>query len=331
MTTIADVAAAASVSPSTVSQVMNGRDQFYSEETKRRVLAAIKDLGYVPSAVARALARSRTQTVGVVGERPDDLHCAPMLMAVHELARSYGYHVSLLPPHDDLDQQFADRRFDVVLIARDVSQADDISASIAGSHQIAVAAGSMTSTRPSSVLAACWCDEKGLLSLAEHLAELGHRHVAFLGYRAAARRSSLFLTVAETLGITAVPLPGPLEEDGPALGAATAREALSLHPRPTALVGRTDAVALGAMHAVQEAGLRVPEDISIAGYYDFNYSAYLSPALTTVYTPFKECAVAVLTEALEALESDPVQPPPPRLVEFPTQLQVRGSTGPPPA
>jgi DNA-binding LacI/PurR family transcriptional regulator len=144
-------------------------------------------------------------------------------------------------------------------------------------------------------------------------------------------KGDLFAAAAAARGLDTTVLHWREGGEDTALGAGLAREALNLSPRPTALIGRTDAVALGALHAVREAGLRVPEDISLAGYYDFTFSPYLSPSLTTVYTPFRECAVTVLTAALEALGREPFVPPPPRLISLPVGLRVRGSTGPAPA
>jgi LacI family transcriptional regulator len=331
MPTVRDVARLAGVSPSTVSQVINGRDGFCSAETAQRVRQAVREIGYQPSAVARALARGRTHSIAIIGEGPNDQHAAPMLQAVHELSRRFGYHVSVLPPSDRVEHQFADRRFDVVLIARDVSQADDLAASIAGTHQIVVAAAAVSSTPPSRVLSACWSDREGTRALAEHLAALGHRRVAYLSaQQSSSGKGDFFAAAAGELGMATTILRWPQAGEDMALGAALAREALQRCPRPTAVVGRTDAVALGALHALREAGLRVPEDVSLAGYYDFTFSSYLSPSLTTVYTPFKECAVTVLTEALEALGSDPVVAPQPRTIALPTELRVRGSTGPAP-
>jgi DNA-binding LacI/PurR family transcriptional regulator len=305
---------------------------FCSAETAERVLQAVRELGYRPSATARALARGRTQAAAVIGEYPDDMHAAPMLKAVHELAQRFGYHVSLFPPTEHLEEQFSDRRFDVVLLARDVSSADRLADSLAGSHQIVLAAGSVSAHPPERVLAAGWSDREGTRLLAEHLATLGHRRVAFLSaQKSASGKGDFFSAAAAELGMQTALLGWAEGGDDAALGAALAREALQLSPRPTALVGRTDAVALGALHAVREASLRVPEDVSVAGYYDFAFSAYLSPALTTVYTPFRECAVAVLGEALEALGRDPFEPPQPRLISLPSELRVRGSTGPAPA
>lgn len=331
MATIREVAAAAGVSPATVSQVLNGRRGFSSPETANRVRAAAAKLNYTPSTLPRILRTGRTRSIAVVGEGPADPHAAPMLQAVNEVALRFGYQVSVVPHGSSVEDQFRDRRFDVVLIARSVSQADDVAASIAGSHQIALAAGPLSVPPPMRVPAACWSDEEGLAALAGHLAALGHRQVVFLvAQRLAGHKGDLFAAAARAHGMTATILCSAEGAGDMALGAVLAREALQMDPRPTALIGRTDAVALGAMHAVREAGLRVPEDISIAGYYDFAFSPYLSPSLTSVYTPFADCAVAVLTEALEALGCEPFVPPQPRLISLPTELRVRGSTGPVP-
>lgn len=325
-----DVARVAGVSPSTVSQVLNGNDRICSAETAERVRRVARELGYQPSAIARALARGRTHTIAVLGEYAGDMHALPMLEGVHELAKSFGYHVSVVTPGRDY-QRFADRRFDVLLIARDIATADEIAASLAGSNQIVLAAGSSFSRPPSNVLCAWWSNQQGTALLADHLAALGHRRVAYLGEVSLGHgKGDLFAAAASARGMTVIVLRAELGAEDMAIGAAHARQALDLDPRPTALVGRTDAVALGALHALCEAGLRVPDDISLAGYYDFSYSAYLSPSLTTVYTPFRECAVTVLTEALEALDKSPFIPPEPRLLELPAELRVRGSTGRPP-
>lgn len=258
-----------------------------------------------------ALARGRTHNLAVLGEYPDDLHATPMLKAGHELSRRNGYHVSLFPPTDHPEEQFADRRFDVILLACDVSSADQMAASVAGGHQIVLAAGSESSTPPSQVLAAVWSGRLGTRLLAEHLAALGHRRVAFLSaQQSPSSKGHFFVSAAEASGLDTTFLCG--EDEG----------------EDMALVGRTDAMALGALHALREAGLRAPADISVAGYYDFAFSSYLSPSLTTVHTPFRECAVAVLTEAFEALGRKPFVPPPPRLINLPVELRVRGSTGP---
>lgn len=331
MATIREVAAAAGVSPATVSQVLNGRRGFCSPQTARRVRAAAEKLNYTPSTLPRILRTGRTHSIAVVGEGPADPHTAPMLQAVNEVAIRFGYQVSVVPHGSTVEDQFRDQRFDVVLIARSVSEADQVAASIAGSHQIALAAGPLSVPPPMKVPAVCWSDEEGLASLAGHLAALGHRQVAFLAaQRSSNGKGNLFVAAARAHGMTTTILRVEQEEDDMAHGAVLAREALQMDPRPTALIGRTDAVALGAMHAVREAGLRVPEDISIAGYYDFAFSPYLSPSLTTVYTPFRECAVTVLTEALEALDREPFVPPQPRLISLPTELRARGSTGPAP-
>ncbi len=332
MATIADVASAAGVSRSTVSGVLNGNWDICSQETRIRVLDCALKTGYQRSNAALVLSTGRTNVVAIGCERPDDPHPARMLAAANDLAQSMGFDVILIPlgKHQDVTMYLSQRRADVVMVAKAISLAEDLLDHISAPHQIVIAAGPRAGDTPRRILCSYWHDQTGIRCVLEHLVSLGHTRIAYLAGTRAGMRMTYFQEAAAVFGAEGIALTTEDEDDKMVAGAEMARRTLDMRPRPSALFARTDAIALGALHAVQEAGLRVPEDISIAGYYDFAYSRYLSPSLTSVYTPFTKCALAVLTEALQALKRDPVVSPEPRAIEFPTELRVRGSTGPAP-
>lgn len=328
--TIRDVADAANVSVSTVSRVMRGDLGFVSQATAAKVRQAASELDYHPSQAARALARGRTMTVGMVYHYPHLTHHQTMLRAVRGLVDQYGYQLLHAPVESsggpDPSLLLSERRVDILVLAG-TGNAIEAPGWVCEPHQIVVAAGARGPFSSSELLTAWWDDRRGIGQALEHLAELGHERVAFLaGFDR--DKPVLFREALAELGLTGAVVASEVRafEHFMQDGADMARQALQLQPRPTALLARNDDIAIGAIHALEEDGVRVPEEMSVVGYFDTPGARFSNPSLTSVGTPFTECVTAVLTEALEAATARREAELVPRLIDFETCLQVRAST-----
>lgn len=309
---------------------MRGDLGFVSQATAAKVRRVAAELGYHPSEAARSLARGRTMTVGIVYHYPHLTHHWAMLRAARGLVDRYGYHLLHAPVEadggPDPSRLLSERRVDIVVLAG-AGNAVEAPSWVCEPHQIVVAAGARGPISSSSVLNACWDDSLGFRQALEHLAKLGHRDVAFLsGFDR--EKPALFNEAASELGLRGQVVSSEVRAFDLFLrdGANMARQAMELQPRPTALLARNDDIAIGAIHALAEAGFRVPEEISVVGYFDTPSARFSNPSLTSVATPFTDCVVAVLTEALEAAVARRETELVPRSIVYPTSLRVRSST-----
>lgn len=339
--TIADVARAAGVSASAVSFALNDRPGV-SAPTRERILATAAELGWTPSASARALSRSRADVVGLVLARPVDLLASdpffPGLIA--------GVESELAPRGQALLLQMADEGADEVeryrqlarrgrvdgVVLCDLRVRDPRPALLAALGLPAVAIGRPTGRTPipSVVLA----DRPGTAAAVEHLAGLGHRVIAYVagpqGYLHSRSRRAAFTAAARRCGLTRTRV---VEADFTARGGATATRALLTgDDPPTAIVYANDAAALAGTSVAAAAGLVVPDDLSVVGFDDIELGRAVQPALTTIAgnpVGWGLTATRVLLAAVAAARGD--GPPPPPLTELPpARLVIRGSTAPPP-
>ncbi|WFR66927.1 LacI family DNA-binding transcriptional regulator [Curtobacterium flaccumfaciens] len=262
--TIIDVAARAGVSKSLVSMVMRD-DPGVSDTRRSAVLAAATELGYRPNRAAAILAGTRTRTVGVVVDDFRNPWYVPMLDGVREALAPHGLRLTLADtranahlgssPFDDL----VPLRVDGVVLAAegfpDLVVPADTPVVVAG--QRAALPGGLDVVASDEAAGACLATD--------HLLELGHRHIVHVsgsGGPAAVRREA---TVARLVASGIEPL---VYGDGPTselAGYEAARRALAEHPLTTAVFAANDLMAMGAIAAVREAGLRVPEDVSVVG------------------------------------------------------------------
>lgn len=332
MSTIRHVAEVAQVSPATVSRVLNGKaSTLVSEATRQRVLLAVEELGYRPSAAARALVEGATHTVALTTTQLHDPHYARMLSVVPDLIRSHGYHLLLVPDEDDrqLQSLLSSRRADVLVRLRyPVDIAGHFAASRATPRQVVVAVGPIDQTPPQDCFCAYWDDREGISALVEHLASLGHHRLAYLaiGDGGRKRRFAAAAAAARGLDLQVVSVEPDRGEDL-RQGHLLACQAVTEAPRATALVCPNDIVALGALHGLHECGKRVPDDLSVTGYNDIAAAAFSIPTLTTVRTPLVEGMTAILDDVLTSLSTNAAIEPYARAFE--TQLIARHSTAAP--
>ncbi len=290
--TIKDVARVAQVSVATVSRALNGHGNV-AEEVRERVFAAAKDLRYTPHAAARSLSSRRTQTLGVV---LPDLHgefFSELMRGIDQVAREHRLHLLVSSYHGHPEEQgtalAAMRgRVDGLLV---MSPYLDVPAPLGESLASSLPVVLINSQSAGEGVAALGVDNfSGAFAMVEHLVQAGHRRIAFIagpagnydaherlrGYRAALERFAP--------GVEPWVLPGDFDE------ASGHRAGLELMEgeRPDAVFAANDMMALGCLFAFAHAGVRVPQDIALAGFDDIPMARYVHPSLTTVRVNISE-------------------------------------------
>jgi DNA-binding LacI/PurR family transcriptional regulator len=292
-----DVAERAGVSRTTVSFVLNEVEANISPETRQRVLLAAEDLGYVPNAAARALARRKTQTIALVLIREasyiaSDAFLPGVMHGLISALRPAGFRLLLEPvattDEPDIYLNLArSRQIDGIVLSGPRSD-DRQLAELVDSGFPVVLLGQLPGTD------ACFVDvdNRATARMAvEHLIELGHRRIgcitnAPLMYTGATDRLFGYL---DALAAHGLPKDERLVRYGDfdyESGRRAARALLSeLEDPPTAIFAASDVVAIGAIREIQELGHRIPQDVAVVGFDDIPMARYLTPPLTTARLP----------------------------------------------
>lgn len=309
-TTLDDIAREVGVHPSTVSRALNpARAALVKPDTRAAVEEAARRLGYRPDMVARGLQSGRTATVGVIVA---DLGNAFITPIIHQVAASLetATIMPVIAETQDEHERFArildhiiSRRVDAIVTAAARAGDREILESAARVVPIVVAARPLPHSSLPQVI---HDDERGGRMAAEHLADLGHVSVAQLrgpldvanfarreiGFGDTCRRLGLDEVVVDEIGSR------PIFEEGRRLMEALLADD---RPLPTAIFAHNDLMALGALAALNDAGLRVPEDISLMGYNDLPMMDLVAPPLTTVRYPSREIGRAAGEFVVEVL------------------------------
>ncbi len=331
MAGIDDVARAAGVSTATVSRALSGRGPV-STATRARVLAAADRLGYVVSAAASSLATGRARSIGVVVPFLDRWFFSTVLAGISDALVRRGYDITLYSVSADraqrrrvFDDHLRRRRIDAVITIALESDAEE-SASLRGLGVPIVAIAG-----PNPLLTTLTVDDLAVGRLATaHLLERGHRRLAHVGADAATdaassvpglRRRGFEQALAEA-GISTYDVePGDFTIEG---GSTAAARVLSGDDPPTALFAASDEMAIGAILAARERGLRVPDDLSVIGVDGHELGRWFG--LTTVDQFARgqgERAAEVVLAALDGAR------PTPGRGTLPFELVDRGSTAAP--
>jgi DNA-binding LacI/PurR family transcriptional regulator len=335
MGSISEVASLAGVSVATVSRVLNGRHtSLVTEATAHRVRQAATQLDYHPSAAAQALVTGRSKTVALCCHPGFDSNMASMVRLVHHAVRNAGYHLLLVDTKDmdEIRKLLSEQRVDAAIWTRyPVHEADMLAEFRGAPHQVIAAVGEVADRLPLKVCTAFWEDRQGLRMVMEHLEALGHQHVAFSGGTLVSSPSKqlAFEHACNELGLRGQIIYTNDEADQFGAGMEMALQAISQDEVPTAIVGRNDNFALGALRALQNAGLCVPGDISVIGYHDHGEAAYSIPSLTTVRTPELSALDIALKTIFATLDEQHSEDPELSFHQLDLELVVRASTGPP--
>lgn len=334
--TISDVAKRAKVSTATVSYVLNNSSRV-SDETRARVLQAIKELGYQPNAHARGLVKKQSHTIGLVIPHTaehvfSDPYFAELLKGICTVVTREGYYLllSLLTGVEDFGRVVMSvvnqRRVDGILMACTTRDSEEVARlQAAGIPFILVGTCYLPEVASIDV-----DNERGSYSAAQHLLELGHRRIAYITgdmrYENAVQRYNGFQRALAEAGCAVADVyPGDFTQ---ASGMVGARHLLSKNPDITAIACASDLMAHGAVSAARDMGYRVPEDISIVGFDDIPLSRESEPKLTTVRQPISRLGYAAAEQLITMIEGRGL-PGTARRQVLETELVVRGSTGKP--
>jgi LacI family transcriptional regulator len=324
------------VSPSTVSAVLNG-NVLVSKERTLRVQSAIQALGFEPNQVARSLKTGRTNTVGVIVPDIRITFYPDLLRSIEDAARKRLYTVLFCDSNDDLKleqdllQAFSARRVDGILLT---CSAPSIGAGILTFKSCPIV---FVDRIPSGVTD--WgvtTDNTGAGSIAtRHLLALGHRRIAILSGRSSfSPHSDRVLGFRKTMEAADIAvLPKYAQEcDMPVESAyATAKELLSVKPRPTAVICTNQRVLFALLRSVHEAKLSYPSDLSIVTFDDSPWNEYVRPTLTTVVQPTYGMGRSAFDMLLRRMRPDlNEKPPTPEGIKLlQAELKIRESTAEP--
>jgi len=335
--TLKDIARTVGVSVTTVSRALAGYSDV-AEETRERIKATAAELGYQPDLTARRLQKRRTDTLGFImpttGPRFSDPFFSEFIAGVGNEAAYHDYDllVSTNAPDSEgerlaYERAVRGRWVDGLIVVR--TRKNDARITLLSQHEFPFVAFGRTGGRPQFP----FVDEDsvaGMRLLVRHFIDLGHRRIGFIapsldlmfghlrlqGYRETMRDHNLAV-LPEWI------VEGDLTQRG---GAEAAEALLSLEQPPTAIIGGNDLMAVGAIHRIQQHGLRVGQDMAVGGFDDIPLAAYASPSLTTVHQPIYDIGRKTCAMLIELVNGRPLDDP---HVLLTPSLIVRASSGDP--
>lgn len=308
---IKDVARESGSSLTTVSLVLNKRDRRISEATRDRVLEAVQRLGYRPSRLAQGLQSQRTGFLAILVPQLRhafaDAYFGELISAIHDHARSAGYKVLLEVADEDFlsvrqHLELFDRHFVDGILCLGVTNRDTYLGDFEGNVAKAAAREQRSPAHPVVIVnnylaghrlnfVRCDYHQAGRMAC-EYLLKLGHRQIALIHGAAEVQTTHDYRAgIEEALADAGLKLPSQRIEDGFYTEEGGAEAAVKLMKRDkhvTAIITGNDKMAIGAISGLKQAGLRVPDDVSVIGCDDMHQAAFCDPPLTTVHTPIYE-------------------------------------------
>jgi LacI family transcriptional regulator len=285
-------------------------------ETRQRVQAAIEMLGYQPNAVARSLVKQRTNVLGLVTIDFEDYFFAGVCHGVQEEARRRGYLLMITNTDrcQELESEYIQRlhsqRVDGIIVVRDTLIQTNL-ALLVDLNGLPVVVTSFRFKDEPAILVDM-DNEDGGRQVAEHFINSGHREFAIISappqYQVSHDRNKGFLSALSRNGLPHEPAfmaYGDWHYEG---GYQAAQTLLPYYPAFTAIFVHNDDMAIGAIRAIHEAGLRVPEDISVIGYDDVPVAAHLEIPLTTVWQPRHEMGAMIVRLMMKMINDEIINP-----------------------
>jgi LacI family transcriptional regulator len=330
--TINDVARLAKVSKKTVSRVIND-SPFVRGETRDRITAIMSELGYTPDPQARGLAFRRSFLIGLVYDNPSSQYVIDMQQGILDAVRELGFELIVHPCNRRQPNFLADVRSFVerqklfgVVLPPSVSEDEELNRALKEVGCPYTRIASISLDEPARMVVTH--DHRGAAEAARHLADLGHRRVAFISgpdmFRSSHERRRGFAQGLTDRGLKLQPKyvkEGAYTFDS---GIACAKKLLAMDPPPTAIFAGNDEMAAGVYRAARDAGLEIPRDLSVVGFDDSAICSKVWPPLTSVLLPIREMGRIAATKLLiegglrERIEHPEVSP----------TLVVRQSTAP---
>jgi DNA-binding LacI/PurR family transcriptional regulator len=335
--TIKDIAREADVSHSTVSRALNG-SRLISTETTERVQKIAAALGYLPSAAARTLKTNHSRVLGVIVRNIDDPFFSEILQGIEEVAQAHDYSLFMAASRHDhkieksILRAMVERRVEGVIICSTPVSTEQSRQLTSYGVPIVVVNNQAAEAYRYSIY---HDDRDGSQSVTDHLLELGHRDIAYLGNADAGRSTQDRLIGYQQALQAARVVINPefvhqVHGGKPENGLAATDYFLALPHRPTAIVCYNDMLALGVLQGLRTNGLRVPEDISVTGFDNIFFSGYTDPPLTTFDQPKRFIGAEAARLVLELLDAGGTEGAQPEIHMLKGRLLLRASTAVPP-
>lgn len=304
---IKDIARLAHVSHPTVSRALQN-SPLVNAKTAERIRRIANESGYRASAVARGLVTRRTRTIGLVVTTVSDPFTSEVVTGIEQTANDHGYCVFLADSNADPDrekkivQSFAEQRVDGIIVTS--SRVGALYLPLLSEMMVPIVL--VNDQHPGAfVHSVMICNQEGSRAVAEHLVQLGHRGIAYIGdqfgYQSDTERFAGYKEALDAAGIPFEPELVVRGDGKPEAAMHVMDELLSLADPPTAVCCYNDMSALGALRAIRMRGLRVPEDISIAGFDDLFVASYTDPPLTTVRQPMRRMGLLAMENLIKLM------------------------------
>ena len=333
MVTMLDVALRAGVSKATVSRVLNGIGQV-KETTREQVFSAMEELGYRPNFLARSLANRSSNSVGLVVSTFDGFYFGRLLQQASRQTEVWGKQLIVTDGHDtpqkelEAVQMLVDRHCDaIVLYTRFMSERTLLSLMNSIKVPLVVINRDVSQARDRCVF---FEQQDAAFKATDYLIQQGHRDIAcitvpistptgqarLMGYRQALQKHSIAFSEDRV----------KYGDSSMELGHKLCQELLESRVSFTALFACNDDMALGASKALHQAGVRIPQDISLFGFDDAPSAQWLEPALSSVYLPIDNMIITAINQAIKLANGESLEAIPP----FVGKLVLRESVAPGP-
>lgn len=325
-----DVARLAGVSPTTVSHIIN-KSRFVSEETRHRVLEAMRELNYQPNAIARSLRRKATHTIGLVISDISNPFFTGLVRGSEDVANKHGYSIILCNTDEDPEKErmyvavLHQKQIDGLIIAPAAGDHGYLCKLIEDGYPVVFVDRYLEAVPADAVVVDNEC---AAYEAVMHLIRLGHRRIGMIGgvpgISSTTERASGYERALRESGIP-VDRALIIEGNSRVNGGYNGLTALLSGPQPpTAVFVVNNLMTIGAMLAIRDKGLRCPEDIAVVGFDDFEWASAFRPYLTVVAQPvykLGETATQVLIDRIRGRRRRPQK------TVLPAKLVVRESCG----
>jgi LacI family transcriptional regulator len=336
--TIRDVASKAGISVTTVSRVLNGKDDV-SEETAKKVLSVVQDLGYATSLAARGMRSHRTNVIGLIVTDVASYYCQDIMRGVNRAIAKLDKHLIVYTSGVvDKENVAQHERSYVALLNGSITD---------GTIVVTPTATQFTTYAPLVIIdpnnetpdypAIIATNQEGARTAMQYLTGLGHCRIGYITGRMELASSNQRLQgYKDGLAAAGIHLNEDLIEIGDystEMAVICAHKLLSLPDRPTAIFAANDMSAMGVYQAARELGLHIPTDLSVVGFDNLHEAAYLNPPLTTIDQSIEQMGTMATEMVVKLVDGESLPGNPDEegnLYKIPTQLVIRDSCAPVP-
>ncbi|MCX8022801.1 MAG: LacI family transcriptional regulator [Syntrophorhabdaceae bacterium] len=327
MANIIDVAQKAGVSIATVSRVVNNSRHKVNQATKEKVLAAIKELDYRPNALAKGLLMKKTMTAGIIIPDISNPYYAEIVRGIQDIADVHGYGIMLLNTDRNKERIIKhilflrEKSADGIIFSGGTIDEEEVLSALGELKERVVVIGRHNVDFPVIAI-----DNVGGASKAtKHLIDLGHRRIGYIsGPNNSTTAKERFEGYKTALTQAGYRVDRTLIKNGdltPSSGYLIAKE-LIYEKKATAIFTANDQMAIGAIRAAKDLGLRIPEDVAIVGFDNIPITSFIDPPLTTIEIPMYQVGIAAMEMLVNIISEKNSE----RMRWFSTNLIIRGST-----